>query len=51
MFHNWIEKTYRKRISFSSEIYQKVIKGQLSDKDIELMALITEANKPIFEEE
>lgn len=51
MFHNWIEKTYRNRISLDREIWQKVLHGKLSDKDLEIMAHITDANRSKSEEE
>ena len=51
MFHNWIEKTYRNRISLDREIWQKVLHGKSSDKDLEIMAHITDANRSKSEEE
>ena len=51
MYRNWIKSTYRNHISLHREIWQKVIHGKLSAKDLEIMAHITDANRSISEEE
>jgi hypothetical protein len=51
MYRNWIKKTYRNYISLDREIWEKVLQGKLSDKDLEIMAHITDANRSNSEEE
>ncbi len=50
-FSNWLEQKYRSKVSLDMEIYNLVMKGKLSDKDLEIMARITDANRSMSEEE
>lgn len=50
-FSKWIEQKHRSKVSLDMEIYNLVMKGKLSDKDLQIMAMITDANRSQSEEE
>ena len=50
-FSKWIEQKHRSKVSLDMEIYNLVMKGKLSDKDLQIMAMITDANRSKSEEE
>lgn len=50
-FERWIEKKHRNNVSLAQEVWNKVIKGELSKKELDLFATITKANSKSAEEE